>query len=136
MFHLIRKKFYHDADNLDTAFDAGGQVSIGLTATTIVSQWTWTATLLQSCTVASKFGISGPYWYACGASIQIIIFSVLSIMLKTKAPGAKTFLQVVKQRFGKETHLVFCVFALSTNCIMVMLGGTAVLNSLVKGLSI
>ena len=43
-----------DADNLDTAFDAGGKVSIGLTATTIVSQWTWSATLLQSSTVASK----------------------------------------------------------------------------------
>lgn len=32
----------------------GGKVSIGLTATTIVSQWTWSATLLQSSTVASK----------------------------------------------------------------------------------
>ena len=40
--------------NLDTSFDAGGSVSIGLTATTIVSQWTWAATLLQSSTVASK----------------------------------------------------------------------------------
>ena len=50
----VRKHVYNDADNLDTAFDAGGKVSIGLTATTIVSQWTWTATLLQSSTVASK----------------------------------------------------------------------------------
>ena len=50
----VRKHVYHDSDNLDTAFDAGGKVSIGLTATTIVSQWTWTATLLQSSTVASK----------------------------------------------------------------------------------
>jgi len=93
-FQLVRKYVYHDADNLDTAFDAGGKVSIGLTATTIVSQWTWSATLLQSSTVASKYGISGPYWYAGGATIQIIIFSILSIMLKTRAPGAKTFLQV------------------------------------------
>jgi len=93
-FQMVRKYVYHDADNLDTAFDAGGKVSIGLTATTIVSQWTWSATLLQSSTVASKYGISGPYWYAGGATIQIIIFSILSIMLKTRAPGAKTFLQV------------------------------------------
>ena len=42
----------------------------------------------------SKYGISGPYWYAGGATIQIILFSILSIMLKTRAPGAKTFLQV------------------------------------------
>ena len=93
-FQLVRRYVYHDADNLDTAFDAGGKVSIGLTATTIVSQWTWSATLLQSSTVASKYGISGPYWYAGGATIQIILFSILSIMLKTRAPGAKTFLQV------------------------------------------
>ena len=54
----VRKYVYHDADNLDTAFDAGGKVSIGLTATTIVSQWTWSATLLQSSTVASKVKIT------------------------------------------------------------------------------
>ena len=53
-FQMVRRYVYHDADNLDTAFDAGGKVSIGLTATTIVSQWTWSATLLQSSTVASK----------------------------------------------------------------------------------
>ena len=53
----MRKYVYRDADNLDTAFDAGGKVSIGLTATTIVSQWTWSATLLQSSTVASKVNI-------------------------------------------------------------------------------
>ena len=54
IFSKVRRHVYHDADNLDTAFDAGGKVSIGLTATTIVSQWTWSATLLQSSTVASK----------------------------------------------------------------------------------
>ena len=41
-------------ENLDNAFDAGGKVAMGLTATTLVSQWTWAATLLQSSTVASK----------------------------------------------------------------------------------
>merc|ERR1712241_975878 len=111
---------------------------IGLTATTIVSQWTWSATLLQSSTVASKYGISGPYWYAGGATIQIILFAVLSIMLKTRAPGAKTFLQVIKARFGARTHIVFCIFAFFTNVIVMMsltVAGTTVLNALVKDLS-
>merc|ERR1712013_415975 len=137
-FQMVRKYVYRDADNLDTAFDAGGKVSIGLTATTIVSQWTWSATLLQSSTVASKYGISGPYWDAGGATVQIIIFSILSIMLKTRAPGAKTFLQVIKARFGARTHLVFCTFAFFTNLIVMMsltVAGTAVLNSLVADLS-
>ena len=85
-----------------------------------------------------QYGISGPYWYAGGATIQIILFAVLSIMLKTRAPGAKTFLQVIKARFGKGTHIVFCVFAFFTNLIVMMsltIAGTAVLNSLVKDLS-
>merc|ERR1712018_830408 len=137
-FQMVRKYVYRDADNLDTAFDAGGKVSIGLTATTIVSQWTWSATLLQSSTVASKYGISGPYWYAGGATIQIVLFSILSIMLKTRAPGAKTFLQVIKARFGSRTHQVFCLFAFFTNLIGMMsltIAGTTVLNSLVADLS-
>ena len=62
----VRKYVYHDADNLDTAFDAGGKVSIGLTATTIVSQWTWSATLLQSSTVASKVRLTS--WVGAGGT--------------------------------------------------------------------
>jgi Na+/proline symporter len=59
-------------------------------------------------------------------------------MLKTRAPGAKTFLQVIKARFGSRTHLVFCTFAFFTNLIVMMsltIAGTAVLNSLVADLS-
>ncbi|XP_037079202.1 urea-proton symporter DUR3-like [Pollicipes pollicipes] len=137
-FHMVRKHVYHDADSLDTAFDAGGKVSIGLTATTIVSQWTWSATLLQSSTVSSLYGISGPYWYAGGATIQIILFAILSIQLKTRAPGAKTFLQVIHARFGPRTHQVYCLFAFLTNLVVMMsltIAGTAVLNSLVADLS-
>merc|ERR1711936_1215667 len=73
-----------------------------------------------------------------GATIQIILFAILSIMLKTRAPGAKTFLQVIKARFGARTHQVFCLFAFFTNLIVMMsltIAGTTVLNSLVKDLS-
>ena len=47
-------------------------------------------------------------------------------------------MQVIKARFGKRTHIVFCVFAFFTNLIVMMsltIAGTAVLNSLVKDLS-
>ncbi|XP_064611598.1 uncharacterized protein LOC135475601 [Liolophura sinensis] len=138
-FTFIRRIVHNDRGSLDTEFDAGGRVSAGLTATTIVSQWTWAATLLQSSTVASKYGISGPFWYAAGATIQILLFSMISVQLKIRAPGAKTFLQLIQARFGKRTHVVFCVFALMTNIIvtaMLMLGGAAVLTSLVKDLSV
>ena len=57
-----------------------------------------------------QYGISGPYWYAGGATIQIIIFSILSIMLKTRAPGAKTFLQVrsYKERGRRIKIAILC----------------------------
>ena len=52
-----------------------------------------------------------------------------------RAPGAKTFLQVIKARFGSHTHLVFCTFAFLTNLIVMMsltIAGTAVLNRCLK----
>jgi len=33
-------------------------------------QWTWAATILQSSNVAWEYGVSGPFWYASGATIQ------------------------------------------------------------------
>ena len=48
------------------------------------------------------------------------------------------YFQVIKARFGKRTHLTFCCFAFFTNLIVMMsltIAGTAVLNSLVEGLS-
>jgi len=51
---------------------AGRTVKTGLIASSVVSAWTWAATLLQSSTVAYQFGISRPFWYAAGASIQVI----------------------------------------------------------------
>ena len=50
---------------------AGRSVKTGLSASVIVSQWTWAATLLQSSNVAWQYGVSGPFWYAAGASIQV-----------------------------------------------------------------
>ncbi|CAN0253774.1 unnamed protein product, partial [Scytosiphon promiscuus] len=48
---------------------AGRSIKTGLTASVIVSQWTWAATLLQSSNVAFNYGVSGPFWYASGATI-------------------------------------------------------------------
>ncbi|ESO00915.1 hypothetical protein HELRODRAFT_82671 [Helobdella robusta] len=126
-------------DSLDTDFDAGRESTSGVISSTLVSYWTWAATLLQSTTVTVMYGISGAYWYAAGATIQILLFSIIIVMLKVKAPGAKTYLQVIRARFDRATHLTFCVFALVTNFVvtaMLMLGGATVLTNMIKGLSI
>lgn len=112
---------------------AGRTVKTGLIASSVVSAWTWAATLLQSSTVAYQFGISGPFWYAAGASIQVILFAILAMQLKRKSPSSHTFPEMIYTRFGKRSHKVFLFFALMTNTIvtaMLVLGGAAVLNSL------
>ena len=72
-------------------YTAGRSVKTGLIASSVVSAWTWAATLLQSSSVAYQFGISGPFWYAAGASIQIVLFAILAVELKRKAPSSHTF---------------------------------------------
>ena len=49
------------SENFNTA---GRNMKTGLVASVIVSVWTWAATLLQSSSVAWKYGVSGPFWFA------------------------------------------------------------------------
>ncbi len=114
-------------------YTAGRTIKTGLIASSIVSAWTWAATLLQSSTVTFEFGIAGAFWYAAGASIQVILFSILAIELKRKAPMTHTFPEMLYVRYGRHSHKVFLFFALMTNTIvtaMLVLGGAAVVNSL------
>jgi Na+/proline symporter len=112
---------------------AGRTVKSGLVASAVVSSWTWAATLLQSSAVAYKYGVSGPFWYASGATVQILLFASIAIELKRRAPNAHTFLEVIKARFGTATHMVFTVFGIMTNILvtaMLLTGGATVINSL------
>ena len=111
---------------------AGRSVKTGLTASVIVSQWTWAATLLQSSNVAWNYGISGPFWYASGATIQVLLFGILAIEIKRKCPTAHTVCEIVKARWP-EAHVTFLFFAFSANLIvtsMLILGGGATINAL------
>merc|ERR1719440_84183 len=111
---------------------AGRDVKVGLTAAVIVSQWTWAATLLQSSNVASQYGLSGPFWYAAGATVQILLFGILAIEIKKKAPNMHTFLEMIDVRWGKKAHMTFLFFGICTNLIvtgMLLQGGAAVVNA-------
>ncbi len=112
---------------------AGRTVKTGLIVTSVVSAWTWAATLLQSSTVAYQYGVSGPFWYAAGASIQVVLFAIIAIELKRKSPMTHTFPEMINARYGKTPHKVFLIFAFMTNTIvtsMLILGGAAVVNTL------
>merc|ERR1711966_242269 len=89
-------KVYNKTEHTSEFFNTAGRtVKTGLTASVIVSQWTWAATLLQSSNVAWNYGITGPFWYAAGATVQILLFGILAIEIKRRAPKAHTFLELI-----------------------------------------
>lgn len=59
-----------------------------------------------------KYGVSGPFWYGAGATVQIFLFSIAAIELKRKAPRAHTFLEVVRTRYGAPAHIVLMCYSL------------------------
>jgi SSS family transporter len=120
----------HSSEFFNTA---GRTVKTGLTASVIVSQWTWAATLLQSSNVAWNYGVSGPFWYASGATIQVLLFGILAIEVKRRAPTAHTVCEMVRARWGKAAHITFLIFCFLANIIvtsMLLLGGAATVNAL------
>jgi hypothetical protein len=120
----------HQSEEFNTA---SRSVKPGLIASGIVSAWTWAATLLQSSTVAYTYGVAGPFWYAAGATVQILMFSILACKVKQNAPRCHTYLEIVKARYGTVAHLVFMLFAFVTNILVgsqLLLGGSAVVTSL------
>lgn len=129
----LLKRYQREVMTSEEFSTAGRSVKTGLIAAAVVSSWTWAATLLQSTTVTYQYGVSGAFWYAAGACVQIILFSAIAIELKKKSPGAHTFLEVMKARYGPPGHITFMVFAILTNIVVtvqLLSGGSAVISYL------
>lgn len=84
----VLKRYNNEVQTSESFSTAGRTVKSGLVASAVVSSWTWAATLLQSTSIAYKYGVSGPFWYASGATVQIILFASIAIELKRRAPNA------------------------------------------------
>ncbi|KAF9875441.1 urea transporter [Colletotrichum karsti] len=143
------KRYNYELQTSEMFTTAGRSLKSGLVASSVLSTWTWAATLLQSTAVAYKYGVSGPVWYASGATVQIILFATVAIELKRRAPNAHTFLEVIKARYGPATHCVYIVFCCFCNILgmvngylwssptnwklvtaMLLTGGSAVIQNL------
>ncbi|KAI1398837.1 Na+/solute symporter [Hypoxylon fuscum] len=130
---FILKRYNSELQTSEMFTTAGRTVKSGLVGSAVVSSWTWAATLLQSSGVCYRYGVSGPFWYASGATVQILLFATLAIELKRRAPNAHTFLEVIKARYGTIAHMVFMVFGLATNILvslMLVVGGSATVSAL------
>jgi Na+/proline symporter len=96
-------------------------------------QWTWSATLLTSSTFGYSYGIGGPLWYGSMGTLQILLFALIAIKIKTKAPGAHTFPEIVLARHGKIAHATYLFNGLATNMLVgacLVLGGSQVVGAL------
>lgn len=130
---FVLKRYNNELQTSEVFSTAGRSVKSGLVASAVVSSWTWAATLLQSSSIAYQYGVSGPFWYASGATVQIILFATIAIELKRKAPNAHTFLEAIRARYGPVTHGVYITFGVMTNILvtaMLLTGGSAVATSL------
>ncbi|KAG2494462.1 hypothetical protein HYH03_007514 [Edaphochlamys debaryana] len=132
------RRFLGGGKDSESFATAGRTIKSGLTACDIVAKWTWAATLLQSANVAWSFGVAGPFWYAAGATVQVLLFAILAVEIKRKAPTIHTFLEIIRCRWGTTAHVVFTCYGFMTNIIvtaMLILGGAAVMEAL-SGVSV
>ncbi|KAG2126258.1 Na+/solute symporter [Suillus bovinus] len=98
----------------------------GLVCCSIVSAWTWSATLLQSSTAAYTFGKN--LWYGVGGTIQVAFG-----MIASKSFHLFTGIQIVKTRFGTSAHILFTFYGflcILLVCGSLLLGGSATVSAL------
>ena len=128
----VLSRYFAEVQDSEMFMTAKHSVKAGLTASAVVSSWTIATTLLTSTTYGYMYGVSGPFWYAAGACVQILLFSVAAVELKRKAPHAQTFLQLVKLRYGRAVHVLFTAYSLVYQIITtvnLLVGGSAVFAS-------
>ena len=130
---VLLAKFQNEVQGSEMFMTAKRSIGTGLVASAVVSGWTIAATLLTSTSWAYSYGVSGAYYYGAGASVQIFIFAVSAIELKRRAPGAHTFLEITKIRYGKTGHCVQILYSTLfqiINCVNILVGGSAVFTAL------
>jgi Na+/proline symporter len=84
----VLRRYNNELQTSEMFSTAGRTVKSGLVASAVVSSWTWAASLLQSSSITYRYGVSGPLWYASGATVQIILFASIAIDMKRRAPNA------------------------------------------------
>ncbi|VEL26209.1 unnamed protein product [Protopolystoma xenopodis] len=69
----------------------------------------------------TKYGICGAYYYGIAVTTMVIFFSIFTLQMRLRAPGATTYLQVIRARFGPLPHLLYCTIALLNSTIVLAL---------------
>ena len=125
------RRYFSQVQDSEMYLTAKRSVRAGLIASSVVSSWTLSATLLSTTNFGYLYGIAATFWYGAGCSVPILTFVVLAIELKRKAPNAHTFLELVKHRYGAPGHLVLAGYSLIYQifiAVNLLVGGAQVFN--------
>jgi urea-proton symporter len=72
-------------------------------------------------------------WYGATGSLQILLFALIAIKIKSNAPGAHTFPEIILAKHGKVAHLTYLFMGLATNLLVgacLVLGGSQVVAAM------
>lgn len=124
----VSRKYLNESKDTNMLMTAKKSVKTGLVAAAVVSSWCYAATLLNSVRITYLYGFAGLWWFVSGVSVQIVLFAIMAIELKRRAPRANTILEALRIRFGTNTHLVYFAYGVSVQIIItaaLLLGGSA-----------
>ncbi|KAK9794186.1 hypothetical protein SCARD494_05763 [Seiridium cardinale] len=107
------ERYFSKVQDSEMYLTAKRSIKTGLIASSVVSSWTLSATLLTSTTFGYSYGIAATFWFGGGCSVPIFTFAVPAIEFKRKAPNAHAFLELVKHRYGASGHVVLGIFPLT-----------------------
>ncbi|VDN10066.1 unnamed protein product [Dibothriocephalus latus] len=85
------------------------KTNFGFSMTYLAVQIFWPNTIIYWVNLATQVGILSPILYSTSTSVTIMLFSLILLEMRTKAPGAKTFPQVAKSRFGTTAHIIVVI---------------------------
>ncbi|KAK6465166.1 urea permease [Scheffersomyces coipomensis] len=131
--YLQNKYSKYDARKVDEFVSGSRSISFGLMLSGILSNWTWSLTILESAVKSYTIGISGSYWYAIGGLLQVSVFSIISSKIKKNANLVTTFPEMAYFRFGRAGHLSFLFCGFTCNSIVsacILLGGSSVFSAI------
>lgn len=117
---------------------ANRSVGTGLTASAVISSWTFTSALLGAPYLTYWHGIALPIWWANGQSVMICCFAYMAIQAKLKAPNAHTLLELIRVRYGRAAHIIWIIMALLNNIFNFtsMLVGASTAVSALTGMNV
>ncbi|KAI1336356.1 hypothetical protein F5Y15DRAFT_427058 [Xylariaceae sp. FL0016] len=127
----ISRRYLNETKDTNTLMTAKKSVKSGLVAAAVVSSWCYAATILNSVRLTYLFGFAGLWWFTSGATVQILLYAIMAIELKRRAPRANTILEALRIRFGTKTHIVFFAYGVSVQILItaaLLLGGSAALT--------